>query len=142
MQKRWPLKLKAPIVARDETFWPRILYFVLLGLHTVVRGEFAPSPTELLYGENLRLLGDLVFDKRGGLGETRLLGLLQEATSILKSAQSSLHTQPAVHTTKEPTFWLRLMSSEGHCSHHTSAPIGSLSSGSTHSVWTSVVSSR
>lgn len=51
--------------------------FVLLGLRTSTRVEFPVSPAGLLHREHLRLTGDLVLDRRDGLGETALLWLLR-----------------------------------------------------------------
>lgn len=50
-------------------------YHLLLGLRTAVREDFAVSLTEPVYGENSRLAGDLVIDRRDDLGGIELLRL-------------------------------------------------------------------
>lgn len=61
MAVRWHRTLKASL---DEPFWLQVLPFVLVGFRSAVRAEFATSPAQLVYGENLRLPGGLILDKR------------------------------------------------------------------------------
>lgn len=60
-------------------------------------GKFVARPADLLSGENLRLLGDVVLDKRNGLGENRFPWLLREAVGKVKPSASFHPTQPVVN---------------------------------------------
>lgn len=82
---------------RREPSWFRVFPFVLLGLRTAVCEEFAASSAEMVYGEKLWLPGDLVRDKKDGLGETGLLRLPWEVVPKLKSSLPSRHTQLEFH---------------------------------------------
>lgn len=109
--KRWCRTLNAEraTMARDKLSWSQVLLFVLLGLRTAVREEFAASHAELVYGESLRLPSGLVFDRGGGLGGNGLLHLLRKikATSYLVTR---IRWSKSLWNSKfAPTFWSWLM---------------------------------
>lgn len=79
--EHWHRKMKAAIKPRDDPFWSQALPFILLGVRTVAREEFAFSSSDMLFGENLRFCVNLNLDERDCLGETGLLCLLREAVS-------------------------------------------------------------
>lgn len=60
MVERWHRSLKASIMCVNNQKWTKTLPLVLLGLRTVFRDDFEASSAELVYGENLRLPGDMI----------------------------------------------------------------------------------
>lgn len=72
-------------MARDEPFCSQALPFVLLDFHAAVYVKFTGSPTDLVCGENLQLSGDVVLDKRDGLGYWIVAWLLQEVLELALS---------------------------------------------------------
>lgn len=58
--ERFHRQLKASIKARGDTVnWSRELPFVLLGIRTAIKEDLHCSTAEMVYGQNLRLPGDL-----------------------------------------------------------------------------------
>lgn len=60
MIERWHRTLKAALMCHESNSWCEILPIVLLGLRTVHKEDIGVSPAEMLYGQTLRLPGELI----------------------------------------------------------------------------------
>lgn len=83
-------------MVRDDPSRPHVLPFVLLGQRPAVRKEFDASSAHLVYGKNLRLPGHVVLDRKGSLGASGLLGLLEEVVAKLKPPLLSALTRAPI----------------------------------------------
>lgn len=66
---------------------------------------FDPLGLRTAVGEVFRLPGDMVLDRRDGLGETGSLRLVRKTVFRLKPSPSSHNTQPVVHAPGELEVW-------------------------------------
>ncbi|GFV74158.1 putative gag-pol protein [Trichonephila clavipes] len=60
--ERWHHFLKTSIMCHESESWARSLPIILLGMRTIWRADFEATPTELLYGESIRLPRDFFED--------------------------------------------------------------------------------
>ncbi|CAB0013451.1 unnamed protein product [Nesidiocoris tenuis] len=89
--ERWHRSLKAALKCHSSREWIDALPVVLLGLHSVIP-EDGYSPAELLYGQTLRLPGDLFLETSHG--PTDLANFVQQLRRTCDKVRPSLACKP------------------------------------------------
>lgn len=89
-------QLKAAIMCHDNIHWVEALPFVLLGIRTAFKDDIEATTAELVYGENLRLPGDLVIARTGDTSSSssELLERLRQHFSKIRPIPASRHANP------------------------------------------------
>lgn len=64
MVERFHRQLKQSIRATDPNHWSEMLPLILLGIRTTIKQDLKHTPSEMLYGENPRLPGELFVHSR------------------------------------------------------------------------------
>lgn len=89
--ERWHRSLKAAIKCHMTEKWVEVLPHILLGLRTIIIRDLGTSPSELVYGQTLRLPADLI-DPPSDIVETNsFLGQLKGVVSKLKPTPTPIH---------------------------------------------------
>ncbi|XP_067616671.1 uncharacterized protein Atg4b isoform X2 [Eurosta solidaginis] len=71
MDERFHRQLKTTIIAREDTNnWYDELPVILLGLRSIYKEEISATPAEMVFGQNLRLPGELVVPSAKNLSST------------------------------------------------------------------------
>ncbi|KAJ2948691.1 hypothetical protein O0L34_g7947 [Tuta absoluta] len=100
--ERFHRQLKSAIVCHGDGNWVDSLPLVLLGIRSAFKEDLHTTSAELVYGEPLRLPGEL-FDSEAGITPD-----LTEFTSRLRSIVQSLKPTPASrHCGVRPTFMFK-----------------------------------
>lgn len=85
MIERFHRQLKTSIKAsNDSTNWSELIPFILLGLRSSVKEDLECSPAELVYGQTLRLPGELVVPN-DNISTDNLLQKIRKHFSIVRS---------------------------------------------------------
>ncbi|XP_072934931.1 uncharacterized protein [Epargyreus clarus] len=108
MIERVHRQLKAALMCHNDS-WVRSLPFVLLGMRTAFKEDLKATVAELVYGETLRLPGELIAP--GPNPDT-----LNPADLVVQMRQkmSSIRPTPASHHSKPKTFVFKNLSSSTH----------------------------
>lgn len=90
--ERWHRTLKAAVMSQQKT-WAEALPLILLGLRSTFKEDIAASPAEMLYGQELRLPGELFIDnpKVPYLNEADFLRRLREQMRSLRPTTTAHH---------------------------------------------------
>lgn len=90
--------LKAAIMAKGADRWPHKLPIILLALRSMYKEELNASPAEALYGQNLRLPGDL-FESSAGTPKTEFVKQLKNTMEDMQAAPTNWNVdkQPFIH---------------------------------------------
>ena len=92
MIERFHRQLKAAIVCYADSTWLESLPLVLLGIRSALKEDLKSSPAELLYGEPLRLPGDLFQPTQNRiLDVTEYVDRLRKFVKDLKPSPASRH---------------------------------------------------
>lgn len=96
-------QLKAAIMCHEDESWMESLPLVLLGIRTAFKDDMASTSAELVYGEPLRLPGELVVatTKAPTSDVTELLGRLQQHFGKVRPIPASRHAKPGVFIHRE-----------------------------------------
>ena len=96
--------LKASIMAHSDIDWVRALPLVLLGIRSVFKKDIEATVAEMVYGESLRLPGELFSsnsENRNLDDPTTFLSSLREIMFRLRPVPASRHCHPGVFMYKE-----------------------------------------
>ena len=99
-------QLKAAIMASDNSNnWIDELPSILLGLRTIVRGDLKCSPAEFVYGEALRIPGEIVVKDNSFSTEDNIINKLRNYFSKVRSnnihhTKQKSYIPPNLHTCK------------------------------------------
>lgn len=85
MVERFHRQLKSAIMAKDNKHWFNALPIILLGLRTTVKEDLKSSPAELVYGQPLKIPGELVVAKSQQFDTDSTLRELRNHFSIVRS---------------------------------------------------------
>ncbi|KAJ1518939.1 hypothetical protein ONE63_011448 [Megalurothrips usitatus] len=89
--------LKAAITAHDDIFWVEALPVVLLGLRSALKEDIAASSAEMVYGEPLRLPGDMFTDTTTtAANPIGVLTRLRQHFAKVRPTPASRHAKPGV----------------------------------------------
>lgn len=103
----WHRSLKAAITCHGDQRWTKLLPIVLLGLRTAIKEDINSAAAELLYGENLTLLGEFFLNSN----ETPdITSFVQD----LRQRMQAAHSQQTAHHQKKKVFLFKDLFS---CSH-------------------------
>lgn len=108
MVERFHRQLKAAIVCHANTNWTESLPLVLLGIRSAVKEDLQASSAELVYGEPLRLPGEL-FDPA-----TEISSDVTDFTTRLRSTVQKLQPQPAARHCKRTIFVYKDLATTRH----------------------------
>lgn len=107
MIERFHRQLKAALMCHNDT-WHRALPLVLLGVRSALKEDLGCSSAELLYGEPLRLPGELLVASPGTAADVEdFASQLRAKMADLRPVSASRHTQPT-------TFMFRDLSTASH----------------------------
>lgn len=107
MIERFHRTLKASLMCQRDTSWVNVLPTVLLGLRTAHKKDINVSPAEILFGQKLRLPGEMI-------DETKVSPNQYDFTKSFSKVMRSLAPTPVAHHTNEYVFLNKSLSS---CSH-------------------------
>lgn len=101
--ERWHRTVKAAIMCQQTDSWVEKLPTVLLGLRTAHKDDIDASPAEMLYGQTLRLPGELLDDSTPAPrpnNETEFVRNFRERMRKLRPTSTAHHSaeKPFVHT--------------------------------------------
>ncbi|XP_057334371.1 uncharacterized protein LOC130673399 [Microplitis mediator] len=88
-------QLKAALLCHDDT-WYDALPVVLLGLRAAWKEDIQATPAELVYGEPIRLLGELLVPSKKHANAESVLRDLKSFFNNLASAETSRHGERSV----------------------------------------------
>lgn len=100
MVERFHRQLKAALMCHPDSSWLQALPVVLLGIRSAIKEELNASPAELVYGEPLRLPGELISSPPADDCPT-------DPTTFsdrLRHIMAKLRPVPASHHTNAGTF--------------------------------------
>ncbi|XP_063616095.1 uncharacterized protein LOC134789418 [Cydia splendana] len=99
MVERMHRQLKAAVMCHGET-WLTALPLVLLGMRTALKEDLKTSAAELLYGEPLRLPGELVVAPEKTAGSE----VMMDFVTRLRNHMKGLRATPAAHHSQPSSF--------------------------------------
>ncbi|XP_037959063.1 uncharacterized protein LOC119688458 [Teleopsis dalmanni] len=97
MVERMHRTLKAALRCHNSNDWTRTLPLILLGLRTSPKEDLGVSSAEMLYGNPLRVPGQLLSQKCQKPGETDFVSSLRNALAQLKTINGSRHGHHPVY---------------------------------------------
>lgn len=100
MIERVHRQLKAALMCHKES-WVKALPLVLLGMRAALKEDLQSSPAELLYGEPLRLPGELVMPTGHKDNQLDYVAQLRRKMAALSPVPASRHSQPATFIFKD-----------------------------------------
>lgn len=110
MVERFHRQLKAAIMCHSNMTWVEALPLVLLGIRAAIKEDMKTSPAELVFGEPLRLPGELIsIDKSENLNNDPC-----SYVSRLRQQMQTLRPSPASRHSRQKPFVFKDLSS---CSH-------------------------
>lgn len=92
--------LKASLMCHSDSSWIEVLPLVLLGLRTAVREEWGHTPAELVYGQTLRLPGELFTAPPLEVSQPDFISKLQAAFSKVRPVSSKWHSDRPIYIPK------------------------------------------
>lgn len=107
--ERWHRTLKAAIMCRQSTSWSEMLPTVLLGLRTVHKEDIAATPAEMVYGQTLRLPGEMVSANNSSANYNE-----HEFIAAFRERMRNMHPTSTAHHTNGNVF---VQKSLQHCTH-------------------------
>lgn len=93
--------LKASLMCYQNSAWLDALPLVLLGLRTAIREEWNHTPAELVYGQSLRLPGELFTKSQQDISQPEFIRKLQNAFSEIRPVASKWHSSRAIYVPKD-----------------------------------------
>jgi hypothetical protein len=93
--ERFYRTLKAAIVCHVVQQWTEALPLVLLGIHTSFKEDLQASVAELVYGEPLRIPGELLTLTANPVDPAHLITELRQHMTRLRPVPAARHTIPA-----------------------------------------------
>lgn len=109
MIERVHRQLKGALMCHDKS-WVSSLPFVLLGMRTAFKEDLKATAAELLYGENLRLPGEMlapVTNTNDTINSTDFVERLRHKMANVRPVPASRHTEPS-------TFIFKNLASASH----------------------------
>lgn len=103
MVERMHRQLKASLMCHPQT-WSKALPLVLLGMRTALKEDLNTSSAELVYGEPLRLPGELIMpaeEPRSPNDITDFVTELRSRMEILRPIPASRHARPSTFVFKD-----------------------------------------
>lgn len=97
--ERWHRDLKAALMCHDES-WAVALPWALLGLRAVLKEDLQASTAELVYGEPLRLPGDIICapdEPQPPVAIPGLLTRIRQQVERLRPTPASRHARPRTY---------------------------------------------
>ncbi|XP_025265599.1 uncharacterized protein LOC112638313 [Camponotus floridanus] len=120
MVERFHRQLKAAIKCYETEAWTQVLPVVLLGIRAVWKEDVNSTPTEMLYGEPIRLPGQF-------LDSSNSLRQGEEDTLVTRLRKAMIRLQPTVkHHARKTTFVFKDMETASHVFVRHDAPAGAL----------------
>ena len=103
MVERLHRHLKAALMCHSSTNWVEALPLVLLGIRATVKDDIKASPAELLYGEPIRLPGELLAAPSYDTNEdpTSFVNRLRNQMALLRPTPASRHSNPNTFVFKD-----------------------------------------
>ncbi|KAJ1518995.1 hypothetical protein ONE63_011376 [Megalurothrips usitatus] len=102
MLERWHRPLKASMMCHSDSSWLTSLPWVLLGLRSALKEDIGASTADLVYGEPLRLPGDLLTQPSNtpppAAELPNLLARIRKQVELLRPQPASRHGRKAVFT--------------------------------------------
>jgi hypothetical protein len=89
--ERFHRTLKVAIVCPADQQWTEALCLVLLGIRTAFREDLQASGTELVYGEPLRNLGELLTPSADSVDPAHLITELRQHMARLRPIPATRH---------------------------------------------------
>lgn len=110
MIERVHRQLKAALMCHDNPSWVTSLPFVLLGMRTAFKEDLNSTAAEMLYGENLRLPGEML----GPVDSENQTENPTDFVARLRKKMSNLRPIPASRHSKQSPFIFKDLSSASH----------------------------
>jgi cleavage and polyadenylation specificity factor subunit 1 len=99
--ERFHRTLKAAIMCHPEQQWTEALPLVLLGVRTAFKTELQASVAEFVYGEPLRIPGELLTPTTDQVEPAHLITQLRQHTARLRPIPAARHATPATFVHKD-----------------------------------------
>jgi hypothetical protein len=101
--ERFHRTLKAAIMCHTDQHWTEALPLVLLGIRTAFKEDLQASVAELVYGEPLRIPGELLTPTADPVDSAHLITQLRQYMASLRPIPATRHASPAtfVHSDLE-----------------------------------------
>jgi hypothetical protein len=99
--ERMHRSLKAAIICRAQERWTEALPLVLLGMRTAFKEDLQASVAELVYGEPLRIPGELLAAAPNTEDPSELITQLRRHFEQLRPVPAARHASPAVFVHKD-----------------------------------------
>jgi cleavage and polyadenylation specificity factor subunit 1 len=99
--ERYYRTLKAAIMCHADQQWTESLPLVLLGIRTAFKTDLRASVTELVYGEPLRIPGELLIPTTDPVEPAHLITQLRQNMARLRSVSAARHASPATFLHKD-----------------------------------------
>ncbi|CAK1578763.1 unnamed protein product [Parnassius mnemosyne] len=120
MIERFHRQLKAAITCHANTNWTEALPLVLLGIRSAIKEDLKTSPAEIVYGEPLRLPGELLHPS------PHINTDVTDFTTRLRSIVRNIQPQPASRHCQKTTFVFKDLATTTHVFLREDAVRGSL----------------
>jgi cleavage and polyadenylation specificity factor subunit 1 len=95
LAERFHRTLKAAIMRHADQQWTEALPLVLLGIRTSFKEDLQASVAELIYGEPLRIHGELLTPTANPVDPAHLITELRQHMTRLRPVPAARHTTPA-----------------------------------------------
>ena len=99
--ERMHRSLKAAIMCQAQERWPDSLPLVLLGMRTAFKEDLQASVAELVYGETLRIPGELLTASPTAGDPSKVITQLRRHFEQLRPVPAARHASPAVFIHKD-----------------------------------------
>jgi cleavage and polyadenylation specificity factor subunit 1 len=99
--ERMHRSLKAAIMCQAQERWTDALPLALLGMRTAFKADLQASVAELVYGEPLRIPGELLAASPSPGDPSELITQLRHHCKQLRPVPAARHTSPAVFVHKD-----------------------------------------
>ncbi|PNF23234.1 hypothetical protein B7P43_G18447, partial [Cryptotermes secundus] len=93
--ERFHRTLKAAIMCHADQHWTEALPLVLLGIHTAFKEDLQATVAELVYGEPLRIPGELLTPTAKPVDPAHLITQLRQYMARLRPIPATRHASPA-----------------------------------------------
>jgi cleavage and polyadenylation specificity factor subunit 1 len=99
--ERFHRTLKAAIMCHADQQWTEALPLVLLGIRTAYKADLQASVAELVYGEPLRIPGELLTPTADPVDPAHLITQLRQHMARLRPVPAARHASPATFVHKD-----------------------------------------
>jgi cleavage and polyadenylation specificity factor subunit 1 len=99
--ERFHRTLKAAIMCHADQQWTDALPLVLLGVHTAFKTDLQASVSELVYGEPLRISGELLTPTTDQMEPAHLITQLRQHMARLRPVPAARHASLATFVHKD-----------------------------------------